>query len=235
MKVLQNDITLTINGINSSQQYKTKLVQFSAPFGEQQHVLEALCLPKINISLKLPGLTNVVKAFIFKGFNLADSFLEEGGDEISQLDMILGTKGSHCLPETEIVYGSNGGSVYSETSLGIVLKGDIQTLLNNVDHLQFKQNRFQGESENSVSPTTVFLTNIGNCNKTELMELPDICAESAPINIINEQGKLLGAELTKATDEILNSRCSTLPNYDRESYKEDSAEINDRLVNFVLN
>ena len=122
MKVLQNDITLTINGINSSQQYKTKLVQFSAQFGELQHVLEALCLPKFNISLKLPGLTNVVKAFIFKGFNLADSFLEEGGDEISQLHMILETKGSHCLPETEIIYGSNGSSVYYETSLGIVFK-----------------------------------------------------------------------------------------------------------------
>ena len=104
-----------------------------------------------------------------------------------------------------------------------------------MDHLQFKLNRFQGESEDSLSPTTVFLTNIGKCNKTELMELPDICAESAPINIINEQGKLLEAELTKATGEILNSRCSILLNYDRESYKKDSAEINDHLVNFLLN
>lgn len=42
-------------------------------------------------------------------------------------------------------------------------------------------------------------------------------------------------ELDKAANDILESRCQDSLNYERVQYNEDSIELNDSLVNYVLN
>ena len=67
LKVLKNDYTLTVNGFNSSKEYITKLVALEFKNGNQ---IKAICVPKINTNLKLPGLSIVVKDFLNKGYEI---------------------------------------------------------------------------------------------------------------------------------------------------------------------
>ena len=51
------------------------MVRFKICFGKTEYEISALCLPKIDISLDLPRLQNVVQGFIDKGYVLADEEL----------------------------------------------------------------------------------------------------------------------------------------------------------------
>ena len=127
------DVVLTINGINASKQYKSNLVRFGVKFGDKNLQMDALIIPKIPLDIKLRRLGEIVQRFNDHGFKLGDEFLCKKSNDIRDLDMILGTKGSYCLPLRDTVLGDN--SVYSESPIGVLLQGDINDLLRNVKFL----------------------------------------------------------------------------------------------------
>lgn len=129
LKVIKEGVSLTVNGINSSRDYSTKLVEMKVHFGTKECVLEALCLPIIHISLNLPGLSHIAHSFVKQGHLLADDFLLSGSNCIAGVQFILGTKSGHCLPESEVVFGAEGSSLFSRTPHGIMLKGDVRQIM----------------------------------------------------------------------------------------------------------
>ena len=92
-------------------------------------------IPNINISLNLPNLSLVTKEFISKGYQLADSYLYESNDSISNIDFVLGSKSLYCLKTNQILFGPDKDSIYAESDLGVLLLGEINKLLKNLSHL----------------------------------------------------------------------------------------------------
>ena len=135
LKVLDKKVKVKINGINISLSYVSKIVQFDMSIGEDLRTLQVFCIPSLNINLQLPGLSGVVRGFQEKGYVLADKFLTDTSNCIDNVDLILGTESTYCMPDHDIVFGAEGKSVYSETPHGIILKGDIGTLLKDLHFL----------------------------------------------------------------------------------------------------
>ena len=68
-------------------------------------VIQAVCIPHINIRLELPQLGKVVQGFTDKGYVLADSKLTCKDSIIDNVELILGSKSCYCLPQSEHLFG----------------------------------------------------------------------------------------------------------------------------------
>ena len=128
-------LNLRINGINVSENYLSRLVELKVQLGQDIKKLEAPCIPSTNINLKLPNLDKVVQVFQSKGYVLDDEFLTSNSTCINNINLILGTKSSYRIPDSEILFGKDGKSVYSQTPYGIILKGEVNTLVEDADCL----------------------------------------------------------------------------------------------------
>ena len=75
-------------------------------------------MPEIDICLNIPGLNEIVSAFVDKGYNLADAWLKSNtSDIIDKIDIILGSKSSFCIPETDVVFGKETKSIFAKLQL----------------------------------------------------------------------------------------------------------------------
>ena len=136
-KVIRDNVILTVKGINIPKSYETKLMEGTLDFNGISHVIRAMCLPSIDISLNLPNLSKVVDGFLSKGYKLADEILINCSDTISNIDIILGSKSGSCIPETEITFGETNQSMYSKTPHGVLLKGDMDMLVKDIQYLPY--------------------------------------------------------------------------------------------------
>ena len=84
--------------------YNTKLIEFTVTFGQFHSCIRALVIPKINVSLKLPGLSKLAEKFVSKKYKLADQELLSS-DNITNINLILGAESAFCLPSREVVFG----------------------------------------------------------------------------------------------------------------------------------
>ena len=134
LNIVHKDVNLNVNGFNGSQRYLTKIVSMKINFGSKIHTINALCIPKINVNLKIPRLSQIAKAFEDKGYVLADKLLSDS-NSINDIEFILGTKSAYCLKTNEISFGAKNDSIYAKSDLGILLLGDSNTMLNNVNEL----------------------------------------------------------------------------------------------------
>ena len=66
LKVISDNVILTVKGINIPKSYETKLMEGTLNFNGISHVIRAMCLPNIDISLNLPNLTKVVDGVLSK-------------------------------------------------------------------------------------------------------------------------------------------------------------------------
>ena len=226
LKVIKDKVDLRINGINASQEYMSKVVEFQMQIGDDFKTIEALCFPFININLKLPGLGNVVRGFQNKGYSLADSFLTSKSTCIDDIDFILGSKSSYCIPDSEVIFGKKGKSVYSQTPYGIILKGDIDTLMNDLETLKPVR-----KARNELQTSALVGVDNKFCSKDDVDMPVSVCSE---FKILDEKGNVVERELERATDEILISTCNRHMNYDNEIYETENSELNDQLVSFCI-
>ena len=79
LTVVESDVQLRVNGFNSCQLYTTASYKVQIFIGNESYEIEAIGIPSIRTCLTLPGLSNVVKGFIDRGYTLADHFLLGGG------------------------------------------------------------------------------------------------------------------------------------------------------------
>ena len=149
MEVSKDNIMINVNGFNSAVKYETRIVNFELKIGNLKHRIEAICVPDISTKLKLPGLSDITRAFSDKGYKFADEYIYSPDDSIDNIEMILGSNFSYCIPETNICFGSQ--CIYSDTPAGVMLVGSLNKLSMNIDKLPIKSNNVECQTVASVS------------------------------------------------------------------------------------
>ena len=133
LKIISDEFPLNINGFNQSVKHIVKVVEIE--LNPHCPPVRALCVPTINVRLKLPGLCSVAHEFEHRGYKLADSTLVTSKDEIKDLDFVLGNNDAQIFPQTEVVFGTDAKSVYSHTPIGIMLMGSVSRMRKNLSYL----------------------------------------------------------------------------------------------------
>ncbi len=203
------------------------MVEVDITFGQIRRKISALCIPSINIRLHLPGLSRVVQGFVQKGYKLADEKLLKGGDDISNIDFILGTKSAFCAIATEISFGPNRTSVYAQSEMGVMLLDETKSMLVDLKSLHeatvssigafcmsTQENVSELNAYNYLGISTNNVIREENCedsNKNLIV--------SAGITVLNDKGNLVESELQRATDQILEKECHKYINYDQQVYE----------------
>jgi len=103
LKVVENKFEVVVNGFVDSEIRNTKIVEVEMIIGNDVKIVEAICTPKIRTHLVLPGLSELARLFVAGGSTLADPYLTDGTDTISDLDFVLGTCNPEVLVENQIV------------------------------------------------------------------------------------------------------------------------------------
>ena len=122
LKPVKTNVTLCVTGVNTKHVYKTKIVEVPLSIGDSQHIVNAICIPKMEISLELDGLGLIVEEFQKSNYVMADSFLCKDSSSIEDIKFILGTKSSYCLPITNVSFRK---SLFSNSPIGVLLEGDL--------------------------------------------------------------------------------------------------------------
>ena len=148
LKIVKTNHPLTVHGFNTVENIKTNVVELK--FNEDEPPVVAICVPKVKINLKLPGLGQVVKSFISRGYEFANEFFTESSKDISNLDFLLGNNDGQVLPLSDVKFGTAPCSVYSATPLGVALSGSVKRYLRNVSSLRvLNANTVNVKDENS--------------------------------------------------------------------------------------
>ena len=260
-KVIRKNYQVIVYGFNTSKEYSTKIVKFKIRLGKQCYSIEAICVPSIEVSLKLPCIGRIVTGFMDKGYKMADEFLAGDSDEISDIDFVMGADASYCIPETVLFGISPKPSVYCRSELGVMLMGDTGNMPRNLSSLPsavqngtcFVESDFESDKEltrngmdKKIEPegfSDRFESRLCNLEimldslRQELLEQVDMVKPdrvSAQFSVIDERGKINEAELERATQDILDSECKSLLNYDEQITDEVVTERNKELVQYVL-
>ena len=224
LKIIKNDISVVINGFNGSKTYNANVVEVPLDFDGQKLIIEAICIPEININLNLPGLSQLCTKLKNAGFRLADQLLPGQSDEIKNLDMVLGADSVHILNSRTVAFGTDTPSAYFETPFGIMLTGRVDRLLTNLHCICSLPEADIIDLSDICSENNVFDSNF------DMMD----CNLSANFSIFNESGALIESEIKKAAEEMLERQCNYFLNYDDTDSEEMTSEINKKLINHVF-
>ena len=230
LKVLKPNLELKINGINTSQHYKSHLVEVPLQLGNSVKTLEAIVMPSIDIKLDLPGLSQIVEKFQSKGYVLADKFLNKSDNFISQVKFILGTKSSHIITDCDVLLGKNEDSVYSKTPHGIILKGDVRNLLNDIGNLSNNDAEMSQSHDVCKSRTPGWLGTV-NSFTSMIGTTQDF---NSSFEVLDEKGEVVESHLESAVNNQLKQSCQYYTNYDNQVYDENTSELNSQLVKYCL-
>ena len=225
LKVLK-ETNIQINGFNASKPYATKIVQVPLTIAGKLWLIEAVCVPEINIYLELSGINKVVSKFVKNKINLADKSLLDcnESEKISNLEFVLGANYGHLLSETHSVFSTNNCNCYY-TPLGVILMGDLGNIdgcisnfsreqdfidkekssaynkLNSIPALQIQPEvKVPKLAEKNCSSTSVnpFTTELGSLDMDKLEEvLAEQIRASDPENLDAKCCKILGSENLK--------------------------------------
>jgi len=224
-KILDENYSVIVNGFNSSKEYITKLIKIDIVLGGKIYKINAICVPQIPIKILLPDLGKVVSKFKKLGFKLANENFNEDSNEISDIEFILGTDSSYCIPASTVIFGRPTPSCYLNTPLGVMLTGNVQHLLKNIKYLEKDINHSDPNCPKFIPDQKSTIS-----EEEELVKLPQIRATFA---VINESGEIDEKELMRATEEVLEGRCSAVLQLNEEK-NEDNIQVNEKLVSFVL-
>ena len=245
LRVLNDDVRLNVKGFNSSKGYVTKVVEVELSVGKASYPVSAICIPEIRIDIDIPGLTEVARKFVERGYTLADKTLLGGKDSISDLDFLLGTKSAYCLRHKEVPFGPKEDSIFADTDLGIMILGDMNKLSSNLPFLP-------GLHHSSTEVHSAVLQNLDVTNIVNYLCLSDSSnvlarerenfeeVRSTEVEtvvnsiILDVNGKVDEAELRKATEQMLESESKFFTHYDTVEEHCTSTETNQRLVEYAL-
>jgi hypothetical protein len=206
LNIIEDNISITINGFNGPKQYISKLVEVPVVLNDTVVLLKALCVPIIDICLRVPGLGSVVEKLKHKNYELADRLFDISDNKIGNIDMVLGADFSYCVPITTKVFGKHRGSTLLLTPIGVMLEGSMCKLLDDID----------------------FLDDTNLCVNSY-----NVSANERKFFLCDEDGKVSSSNIRNATEDMLESECCLYLNND-ETADETSVEINDKLSDYVL-
>ena len=139
LKIIKSDISITISGFNSQKKLKTNLVEIPIILNNESFILRAISVPNIATDIRVEGLYTLADQLKEKGYDLADEcIISQRSDRICNLDVVLGTSSSYCLPFESVVFGNNPPSCLYNTSIGTLILGNVKDLINNLKYLPIK-------------------------------------------------------------------------------------------------
>ena len=129
------EISIDINGFNTSTKYDTKIVCAQVNVGNKAYKFEAVVLPNIRTNLKIKNLKKVAKSFESKGYILANkSILSQDNFEIG---IILGSNNTHLVETKGINFGKEDfPSSYLESPQGVLLVDSVSNMHQNMSYLK---------------------------------------------------------------------------------------------------
>ena len=204
LKIVKNDVSLTINGINSSKNCIAKIVEVPLTLGKNEYVIEAICVPNLEVDMKLPELGNVASHLFELNYELADKFIDEKSTFISNVKLILGSESSYILPVKTKLLKNDSKSSLLDTPCGIMMEGSLTNLLSDLKDLCVRP------AEDIVSHGRIVSSNV-------------IVADSSDQNMKNV--------IKNATDDMLSKEYDCIVG--RDEFSEDD-ELNDTLSKFIL-
>ncbi|XP_068218540.1 uncharacterized protein [Palaemon carinicauda] len=244
-ETIRNNVNLTIHGFNGVKTYRSKVVQVPITLGNGRYKIPAMVIPEIKIKLNLPMLGTAVKGFLDKGFSFADGGLHSNIREVKDIEFLLGSDAAYCIPSKDVLFGKGTLSVYVDSPMGVMLVGNVQRLIDNIDFLPCHSMSVSAsipsppsvESLVSVHTHSLFVADsIIPTLDDEVHDLHyDTLKVSSNFSVLNDKGKLMECKLQKATNEILELECPKFINYDQTIYEEETVELNKQLVDYTFN
>ena len=186
-------------------------------------------MPFINVRSKLPGLGRIVQGFNDRGYVLADDNMTPFDDEIDGIDFILGSVSAYCLPHSEVLFGLEKLSVYFQTSVGVLISGNIDQMLEDLQYLPHKNACCCYSNQNSLDLTKSLLAEKSTCLVSDL-SLEDSLLPN-DFSVLNDKGEVVESQLEKAANEVLEFNCSCYIHLDNNRLQENS-QLNDKLVKY---
>ena len=129
----KEDMTLSLQGMNNRKSIRTRRVNLPVILNNKRDIIPAIVLPKIDINLKLSGIKFIVEKFAEKGYKLADESL--ANSDSLRGDILLGSDQMRLLSRKSMHFGN---SSCVETQLGIMLEGNIDHVLLDLNSLEQK-------------------------------------------------------------------------------------------------
>ena len=120
LKIVDPSINLFMTGINSSQKFRTKSVEFPVQVGDMSYNVICICIPKINIRIKTPQLDKLLEMTRKHDIPLAyDPFVKnESIEEVSNIECLIGAR------DWSIVANMQSGTVGSDNVSMYPPRGD---------------------------------------------------------------------------------------------------------------
>ena len=220
--VIDDQVSLEIKGINDNKNYVSKLVSLQLNVGGCTKELEAFTIPSISVDLDLPGLSLIARAFVDKGYRLADSTLIDSCDRISDIDILLGADAASFFEDTSCSFGKH--SCYYESNVGIMLIGNLSRLLDDIGSLPHASDvSVAGSTRNVFIGLNTLSSNLGNQSK--VFSSQDV--ETSSSEVMEDESNF---NILNSGD--LESKCDFL--LDKESVEVENHELNDELIIYLL-
>lgn len=136
-KTIGDSVDLVVTGFNSTEKYKSRLVEINLKTSNNDIKFEAVTVPHIKTCVNIPGLKKISSAFESKNYNLADKGLNS--DKIHNISIILGADASYLFPLQHFEFGGDCGrpSVFYMTPDGVMLVGRASDVIANLECLPF--------------------------------------------------------------------------------------------------
>lgn len=138
-KIVKESVEVQITGFNDVKLLKTKIVEISVNLGGETRIFEAIVVPKLNSYIKSPLFKQVEEAFKEAEIPLADKYLSSDNGAIG---ILLGIDFAHILPIQSCSFGSEVKSLVYHTCTGIMISGNIESLVHNIPYLEVVKETF---------------------------------------------------------------------------------------------
>jgi len=136
-KVIKSKVKVKVTGFNGDKYYDTQIVQLSTTINGKQQNFNAVVVPQMKTKVNHPKIKQIVSAFDAENISLADNLFRDAGDD-GTVDLLLGVDAAHILPVQSCRFGPRDSpSLVYYCAKGVMIAGDISTLLLNLPHLHF--------------------------------------------------------------------------------------------------
>ena len=244
LKVVHDNIKLTVNGFNGPQNYTSKVVEVPVDFEGKSSMVMALVIPEIQMKVNLPKMGHIIITFKNKKYKLADKMLGQQSSKIDQIDFVLGADYGRLIQGNDVPFGKH--SLYIDTSIGILLLGNLDKLKRDLNSLPTQGNtvvtNVTSVSENikqectySVDIHTFFVNKqiSGSFDDMSTLEYVNL-KNDQNLSVLDSHGHLNHNKLQNATEQILENQCKQYLNEDCDLYNDESLELNQDLVEYTL-
>ena len=142
LEIIHSNISLLIKGINTTQKLITKMVKFPIQVGSRCYNVNCICIPRINIHFKTPGMNQLAKILKEKGISFAYHRFNTYSniEEVCDIQLLIGAKdwGVVNNMESGVVGTPDRMTAFYNTTGGIILVGSISDWLVNSKFLSSK-------------------------------------------------------------------------------------------------